>query len=94
MEPLVSALIVATGGLSLGTGLLLARTRLRAARRVHRKTATLHAAMPDGWGAWFLAGFSGLTLGTHWLLAAASWIVWTLAGVYLIGLGVRLLVHV
>ncbi len=93
MEPLVSALIVATGGLALGTGLLLARARLRTARRAHRKTATLHAAMPDGWSAWFLDGFSGLALGTHWLLAAAGGIAWTLAGVYLIGLGIRLLVR-
>ena len=89
-ELVTSGLVIAAGVLSAGVGYLVAAGRLRTARRVYRKTEALNATLPESWGSWFLGGFSGVTMGTQWLSAAAVWLVWTLAGVGLIGLGLRL----
>ncbi len=89
-EHLISGLVIVTGLTAAGTGLALAGSRLRAAGRAYRKTKTLYAAMPDGWSSWFLEGFSGVALGTHWVWAVLTLLGWTLAGVCLIGLGLQL----
>jgi hypothetical protein len=91
MERVISLLVMATGALATGIGVVSARRRLQFARRAHQKTAHLYAAMPDGWTSWFLQGFAGLTIGTRGLFAAAAWMVWTLAGLCFIGLGFSLL---
>ena len=88
-ELFVSGLVIATGLISAGVGIAVAAGRLRTARRAYQRTVALHTAA-GGWEAWFLSAFSGMTMGTQWLWAAASWLVWTLAGVCLIGLGLRL----
>ena len=86
----VSGLVITTGLISAGVGIVAAAGRLRTAQRAYRRTEALHTAMSGGWGAWFLGGFSGVTMGTQWLSAVTAWFVWTVAGVYLISLGIRL----
>ncbi len=89
-QRLISTLVVMMGVLSASGGLVLAARRLRAAGRAYRKIGTLYEAMPEGWSSWFLGGFSGLTLGTHWLWAMAALAMWVTAGVCFIGLGIGL----
>ena len=89
-ERVVSGLAIMMGVISACIGTMWAATRLRAAGRAYRKTETLYAAMPDGWSSWFLGGFSGLTVGAGWFRAAAAWVVWMVAGLGLIALGLRL----
>ena len=90
IERVMSGLVIVTGLTATSVGVLAATHRLRAASRAYRKTETLYAAMPDGWGSWFLGGFSSLTVWTHWLLAAIALTGWVLAGVFLMSLGLRL----
>jgi hypothetical protein len=85
----VSGLLIATGVLAVGIGVTVASHRVRSARRAHHLTAVLCAGHPDAWRAWFLDGFSGLTLGTRWLSAAGALGAWGMAGACLIGLGLR-----
>jgi hypothetical protein len=87
---LMGGLLIVTGLVAAGVGIAVASHRLRMARRSYHRTALLSAASPEGWGSWFLGGFSGVTMGIRWLYAVASWLAWTLAGVCLIGLGLRL----
>ena len=89
-EQLISALIITMGLISSGVGLALATNRVRHAGRIYRRTTLLYKGMPEEWTSWFLGGFSGFTVGTHWLWAAAVLLGWTLAGLCLIGLGLRL----
>ena len=89
-ELFVSGLVITAGLISAGVGLAAASSRLRTAQRAYRRTVALHTATPAEWGAWFLGGFSGVTMGTQWLSAVMAWLVWTLAGAYLISLGIRL----
>ena len=85
----MSGLVVLMGLLAIGVGMAMARRHLQTAGRAYRKTETLYEAMPEGWGSWFLGGFSGLTMGAHSLWAAAALTGWTVAGLLLIGLGLR-----
>lgn len=71
-------------------GILLARQGLQAARRTYQRTQGRHAPIPDDWDAWFLSGFSGMTLGLRWLSALGGWLLWTLAGAGFVVLGFRL----
>ena len=87
---MMSGLVIATGLISTGVGVISARHRLRAAGRTLRKTETLSATLPDGWATWFLEGFSSLTVGAQWLWATLTLLGWTLAGAILIGLGLTL----
>ena len=89
-ELFISGLLIAMGFISAGVGIAIAASRLRTARRAYRRTVALHTATSGGWGAWFLGGFSGVTMGTQWLSAVTVWFIWTLAGVCLISLGIRL----
>ena len=93
-ERIVSGLIVATGLVAVGLGVAEARHRLRLAHRAYRRTSALHASPSGGWTGWFLDGFSGMTMGTQWLSAALAAFAWALAGLCLIGLGIRLFAHV
>jgi len=86
----VSGLVIAAGLISAGVGIAAAASRLRTARRAYRRTEALSTAMSEGWSAWFVGGFSGMTMGTQWLSAVTAWFIWTLAGACLIGLGIRL----
>jgi hypothetical protein len=89
-ELVVSGLVVTIGLIAVGVGVATATSRLRTAKRAYRRTAALHTAVSEGWGAWFVSGFSGITMGTQWLSAVTAWFIWTLAGVGLITLGIRL----
>jgi len=89
-EWIASSLIVTTGLCAAGVGIASAASRIRTADRTYRRTVTRHAAS-GGWNLWFLDGFSRLTIGTQWLTALAAGSLWTLAGLGLVGLGVRLL---
>ena len=89
-ELFVSGLVIVTGLTAAGVGVAAAASRLRVARRAYRRTVTLYTASPGGWGSWFVGGFSAVTMGTQWLSALVAWFIWTLAGVGLIGLGLRL----
>jgi len=90
IELFVSGLVITTGFISVGVGIAAAAGRLRTARRAYRRTTALHTAVSEGWGAWFVGGFSGVTMGTQWLSAVTAGLMWTLAGLCLITLGIRL----
>lgn len=90
-QRLISTLLMMTGALSASVGLLIAVSRLRAAGRAYRKIGTLYEVMPNGWSSWFLGGFSELTMGSHWLWAMVTLAAWVIAGLWFIGLGLRLL---
>ena len=89
IEHVLGGLVITTGVLSTCVGFVIATHRLRTAQRVYRKTEALSAATPEGWQAWFLSGFSGMTMATRWLFAMVAWLAWTAAGVGLVGLGIR-----
>ncbi len=88
-EGAASGLLILMGLISAWVGMALASTRLRAAGRAYRKTETLYETMPEGWASWFLGGFSGLTMGIHWLWAALALAAWGAVGLCLIGLGLH-----
>ncbi|MBI2495834.1 MAG: hypothetical protein HYW10_04640 [Candidatus Omnitrophica bacterium] len=90
MVRVISALVVAIGVLAACVGVAIARQRLRSAHRIYRRTASLSTGILDGWSAWFLVGFSTMTMGIRWLYAVGSWLIWTLIGVGFVGLGIRL----
>ena len=90
LERLAVALALLTGMVSVGVGVSLAAKWLQSAQRAYRKTQGLSHAFPDGWGGWFVDGFSLVTLGTRWLGALALGCAWLLAGACFIGLGLRL----
>ncbi len=83
--------MMAVGVLSVGIGALMARDGLRSAHRRHDRTAGVSGADLDAWGAWFLGGFSTMTMGFRGLIAAIAWCAWTLIGMSCIGLGIQLL---
>lgn len=89
-EYLLSGLVIVTGVTASCVGLAAAAGRLKDASRAYQRIARLYNAMPEGWSSWFLGGFSGLTLGSRWLWAAAVLTGWTIAGLCLIGLGLQL----
>jgi hypothetical protein len=91
MQWVVGSLTILTGLTAIGVGMAVAIRSLDSARRVYRRTASRSAATLEAWGAWFVGGFSGLTMGIRWLYAVALWLGWTAAGIGLIGLGIRLL---
>jgi len=94
MDRVIGAVVIAIGVLAFGIGVLLARTHVRLAHRAHQRTTALQTIMPESWNAWFLGGFSVLTAGTSRLWAVGAWLVWTLAGLGLVGLGIRVLARV
>jgi len=76
--------------MAIGMGLVLAVSRLRRTRRVHRKRGLVHAAMPEGWGSWFFQGFADVTMGTRWVVAVLLLTFWSVLGVTLVSLGIHL----
>lgn len=86
---LVSLLAVATGVIAACVGMVVATMRLQAAHRAYARTVARRTLSPIGWDDWFLLGFSGVTMGTRGLSAVAAWLFWTLGGLGLIGLGIR-----
>jgi hypothetical protein len=84
---MVSGLAVITGLIAVGVGVSAAVSRIREALRAYHKTATLYAAMPDGWLSWFLGGFSEVTIGVRYLRATAILVWWAATGLCLIALG-------
>ncbi len=86
---IVSILCLGGGFIAISLGVLLARDRLRRARRLHRKTGLIHAAMPEGWGSWFFQGFADVTAGTRWAVAACILAFWMIVGIGLMSLGVH-----
>ena len=91
MDQVIGGFVCAAGLLAAGIGVLMGQDRWHSARRAHQKVAALYETMPEGWSCWFVGGFSGLTAATRFLWAFAAWAGWTLAGVGLAGLGLRLL---
>jgi hypothetical protein len=85
---LVGGSLMILGGAAALIGLALAQRSLRLAHRAHAWTARRSDTTVEGWDAWFLTGFSDLTMGIRWLYALVVWSAWTLAGAGLIGLGV------
>ena len=90
VQPLMAWLAMLTGAIAVSVGWVAVRQTLRTTQRAHHRTAALSTAV-EGWHDWFLSGFSGATMGIRWLSAVAAGTLWTLAGVSLIGLGIRLL---
>jgi len=89
-ERILCFLCLAGGLVAISVGWLLARSRLKRARRRHRKKKLIHATMPEGWGVWFFQGFSDVTLGARWLVAVFVLVFWVALGVGLVSLGVHL----
>jgi len=90
MQWVVGSLTILTGLTAVGVGMAVATRSLASARRVYRRTTSRSSATLEAWGAWFVGGFSGMTMGIRWLYAVALWLGWTAAGIGLVGLGVRL----
>ncbi|MBI4343756.1 MAG: hypothetical protein HY601_02960 [Candidatus Omnitrophica bacterium] len=90
MGVLAAGLLVLTGLLTAAVGCAAAGSRLQSAHRLHRRTAALATAGGEEWHAWFVGGFSGMTLGVRWLRVAVLWGAWMAAALCLIGLGIRL----
>ena len=88
---MMGGVLIVMGLVAAGVGMVLARHGFRAAHRTYHRTTSLSAATPEGWDAWFLGGFSGMTMGIRWLSTVAAWLAWTAAGVGLVGLGFRLM---
>ena len=91
LQRVLGGVLIVMGLVAAGVGMVLARHGFRAARRTYHRTASLSAATLEGWDAWFLGGFSGMTMGIRWLSTIAAWLAWTLAGIGLVGLGFRLM---
>ena len=87
----MGVLMVVTGIVASVVGVALGRHRLRVAHRAHARTASLSASAPEGWDWWFLGGFSGMTVGLHWVYAIVAWFAWSLAGLWFVWFGLRLL---
>ena len=92
-ERWISTLIILTGVVAASVGLLIASSRLRAAGRAYRKIGAFYDTMSDGWSSWFLGGFSGLTVGTHWLWAMATLALSMSVGLWFVVCGLQLFRH-
>jgi len=88
-DVIVGGLLVGVGVLAAWMGLAAGGRALRSARRSYHRMSPVSAATSEDWGAWFLGGFSGVTMGLRGLIAAIVWLAWTLAGVGFIGLGIQ-----
>lgn len=82
---------MATGILAAGVGIAVAQHVVRTSQRAHHRLAALSTTLVEGWDAWFVGGFSGLTAGLSWVVAVAAWGLWTVTGLALVGFGVRLI---
>jgi len=91
MQAGMAGVLCVVGGLAaIASGLAMAATRMKRAQRVHQKSSSKMAAMPEGWGFWFFHGFSAMTLGTDVVRAVFRLAFWTVLGMGLIGVGFRL----
>jgi hypothetical protein len=82
-------LAIMTGAMAMGAGWLTVHHALRTTQRAYLRTTARATALED-WHDWFLGGFTGATLGLRWLSGLATGTLWLLAGIALIGLGLRL----
>ena len=85
----VGGLAILAGVLVSGVGLAAAHQSLDTARRSSRKTAARAASSLEGWGGWFLQGFSGLALGLQWVAAVGAWLAWAATGLAFVWVGFR-----
>jgi len=89
VEPVISYGCVA-GGLSIASvGVVAIGPRLRQLRRVHGRRIGLLNAMPEGWGPWFLRGFSDLVAGAGLVTAVLGVAAYALIGLGLMAVGLR-----
>ncbi len=87
----VSGLVCATGIVALLIGGLVCGLRFRSAQRTFERTTAMSHRVDDGWETWFMDGFSRVAVGMQGLRALAVGIGWSVAGLGLIGIGLRLL---
>lgn len=90
---LLSVLLILIGSVAVGLGLAMARQHVRTAHRIHARTAARATAIMEGWGGWFVGGFSSVTTGLRALVAVVLWLGWSAAGTALILVGIRFLRH-
>ena len=90
VHELIGGLTILMGLIAAFVGMVVANHSIHSARRTYRRTTLLSAASLGGWGSWFLSGFSGMTMGVQWLYAVGLWLIWTVAGLGLIWLGIQL----
>ena len=88
-EQFVGTLVIAMGVISAWVGIAVATSHVRTADRAYRRTETLSTIMPEGWGSWFVGGFAHVTVGAHRVWATVALIGWTVAGLFLVGLGLQ-----
>lgn len=89
-QAVMGGLTIVMGLVATGVGFVIAQHHLHMANQSYRRMAMRHATMAWDWGAWFFGGFSGVTCGLRGLSAVALWLAWTVAGVGVVGLGIRL----
>ena len=90
----VGSLVITMELISTGVGYTVASSRILAAQRAHRRMMTLDSIEVGGWSSWFLSGFSGVFLGTQWMWAMTLGLLWIVAGLCLVLLGIGLFPHV
>jgi hypothetical protein len=83
--------LVGTGLLAAGVGIAIAQQVVRTTLRAQQRLSTLSTTVVEGWDAWFIGGFSGVTAGFSWLYAVGVFALWATAGLGLMGLGIRLI---
>jgi len=89
-QAVMGGLTIVMGLVAAGVGLVMAQHQLHVAHQSYHRMATRNAAMAWDLRAWFFGGFSGVTCGLRGLYAVALWLAWTVAGVGVVGLGIRL----
>ena len=87
----MGTLIILSGLVIAGLGLVMALRSLRWAYRTHMRTARRSSGAVDGWESWFLGGFSTLSTGLRGLGAVTMCSAFSVTGIGLIGFGIRLL---
>ena len=90
MHSIIGSATIVMGLIAAGIGVIVADRSIHLARRASRKTAMLSSASADSLGAWFLGGFTGVTMGMQWLIAVGLWLAWTVSGLVLMWLGSQL----
>ena len=86
------ALIIITGLLVVWVGTVFARRQIQVAQRAYLKLVSYSASKSEGWGPWFVEGFSGIAMGRKGFAAIAMALMWSLAGMCFVSLGIWLFI--
>ena len=90
-ELIAGGLFVASGLAAMGWGAANAQRRFQRLQRLAGKHQLLQADLPEGWGWWFVQGFSDMTIGWHSIQTLVLLLGWAMGGAILIGLGLQVM---